>query len=128
MARTARKDKHLAPGHPAKPPGLTPAASAEWDRIVGEIEASHIQLTMAHRSVLELAANIAADLGECAARLQKDGEYIVTKAGLVAHPASKRKDALRRDYIKVASMLGLRSAVAGPPADKGKSLEDILDE
>lgn len=127
MPRTVKKDKHLAPGLPAKPPRLTPAASAEWDRIIGEIEAAHIQLTPAHRSILELAANIAADLLECYARIARDGEYIETKAGLVAHPASKRKDALRRDYIKVATMLGLRSAVAGPPKDKGKSLEDILD-
>jgi phage terminase small subunit len=128
LPRLVRKDKHLAAGLPSKPANLPDEVSRQWDRLAGEIEAAHIQLTPAHRSVLELAARIAADLIECAARLLKDGEYIETKAGLVSHPASKRKDALRRDYIKVASMLGLRSAVAGPPPDKGKSLEDILDE
>lgn len=128
MPRTPRKDKHLIPGQPEKPSNLSGEASRQWDRITREIEDAGIKLTPAHRSILELAANIAADLVECRARLEKDGEYITTKAGLVAHPASKRKDALRRDYIKVASMLGLRSAVAGTTPDKGKTLEDLLDE
>jgi phage terminase small subunit len=128
MPRTVKKDKHLAAGRPVKPTNLSERAGKEWDRISGEIEAAHIILSPAHRSVLELAANIGADLAECQTRIDTDGEYITTKAGLVAHPASKRKDALRRDYIKVASMLGLRTATAGPPPDKGKTLEDILDE
>ena len=127
MPRTTRKDKHLVPGQPAKPP-LSPRASAEWDRILGEIEAAHIQLTPAHRSILQLAANIAADIADCCDRLAKDGEYIQTKAGLVSHPASKRKDALRRDFIKVASMLGLRSAVAAPLVDRAASLDDVMGE
>jgi len=126
MPRTPRKDKNLAPGAPVKPLNLPGEASRQWDRLVGEIAAAHIQLTPAHRSVLELAAGIAADLVECHERLAADGEYIVTKAGLVAHPASKRKDALRRDYIKVTSMLGLRSAVAGK--DEDKPSDDVLDE
>ena len=40
-------------------------------------------------------------MAEAAARVKKDGAYIEGKAGLVAHPASKRLDALRRDYGKV---------------------------
>lgn len=40
--------------------------------------------------------------------MQRAGAYVQSKAGLVAHPASKRLDALRRDYIKVLTMLGLR--------------------
>ncbi len=128
MPRTAKKDKHLVAAAPTKPVSLSERAAKEWDRIAGELEAAHIILSPAHRSLLELAATISADISECLERIKQDGEYIVTKAGLVAHPASKRKDALRRDYIKVAATLGLRSATAGPPPDKGKTLDDILDE
>jgi hypothetical protein len=35
-------------------------------------------------------------------------------------------DALRRDYIKVLGMLGLRAAVSGEKNTPGESLEDIL--
>ena len=61
------------------------------------------------------------------ATIEKDEAYITTKAGLVAHPASKRLDALRRDYIKVLTMLGLRTAVATPDSDNEPSLAELLD-
>lgn len=128
MPRTAKKEKHLVAAAPVKPDNLSDRAAREWDRIAGELEAAHILLSPAHRSLLELAATISADIAECLERIVTDGEYIVTKAGLVAHPASKRKDALRRDYIKAAATLGLRSATAGPVPSKDKTLEDILDE
>jgi hypothetical protein len=44
----------------------------------------------------------------------------------VAHPATKRMDALRRDYIKVLATLGVRMAVAAPDPDPTKSLADVL--
>jgi|HubBroStandDraft_2_1064218.scaffolds.fasta_scaffold279395_1 hypothetical protein len=81
-------NQNMTPGRPAKPPGLTPRAAKEWDRIMTEIEAAQIQITPAHRSILELAANISADMLECLERIARDGEYITTKAGLVAHPFS----------------------------------------
>lgn len=59
-------------------------------------------------------------------RIDKDGAYIEGKAGLVAHPATKRLDALRRDYIKVLAMLGQRAAVAGEQDDAPGSLADTL--
>jgi len=42
------------------------------------------------------------------------------------HPAAKRMDALRRDYLKALTMLGLRASVAQPEEDKTETLEDIL--
>jgi len=45
---------------------------------------------------------------------------------LGAHPASKRLDALRRDYIKVLAMLGLRAAVAAPDEEHEQTLEEFL--
>ena len=60
MARTPKKDKHLAPGQPLRPSNLSPRAALEWDRIVGELAASNIQVTPAHRTALSLAATIAA--------------------------------------------------------------------
>jgi hypothetical protein len=128
MPRSVRKDKNLAPGQPEKPGNLSERASLEWDRLMREIQAARIQVTPAHRPTISLAATIAADIAEAWAAILKDGAYIQTKIGLVAHPASKRLDALRRDYIKVITMLGIRSAVAVPATPPGKSLDDILDE
>lgn len=126
MPRTVKKDKNLAAGQPAKPNNLSDRAGQEWDRIVGELAASQIQVTPAHRTILSQAATIAADIAESWERVKLDGAYIVTKAGLVAHPASKRLDALRRDYIKVLSMLGLRTAVAATN-DREDTLADVLE-
>lgn len=58
--------------------------------------------------------------------MQRAGAYVQSKAGLVAHPASKRLDALRRDYIKVLTMLGLRTAVAVPEESHEETLEELL--
>lgn len=128
----AQKGPKSKPGHdliagePAKPEHLSPAASAEWDRLLAELTASGLLVTAAHRSPLTIAATISADMATAWAAIQKDGAYIPSKAGLVAHPATKRLDALRRDYIKVLGMLGLRAAVSGDKPTGEGSLEDIL--
>jgi phage terminase small subunit len=126
MPRTVKKDKNLNPGQPTKPTNLSARASRAWDRIVSELEASNIRVTPAHRTPLTLAATIAADIADAWAHVEKDGAYIQAKGGLIAHPASKRLDALRRDYIKVLSMLGLRTAVAVPDDDNEETLEELL--
>lgn len=128
MPRTVKQSKGLAPGQPLKPLNLSLEAADEWDRISRELDAAHIRLTPAHRSVLELAANLATDIRECRATVKKEGAYVQSKTGLVAHPAVRRLDSLGRDYVKVAAMLGLRCAVPGESPKKEKSLEDILDE
>ena len=125
MGRCFKQTKDLRPGQPAKPLDLRKLAEAEWDRLTLELEASNIQLTPAHRSTLVQAAQLSADMEEARLRVEKDGAYIEGKAGLVAHPAAKRLDALRRDYIKVLTMLGLRAAVANGAKDEG-SLADLL--
>jgi phage terminase small subunit len=129
MPRTVKKDAHLQPGKPVKPENLSARASAEWDRLVGELERSNIQIAESHRALLSLAAKIAADIDRAWVVVNEEGEYITnTKTGVVqAHPASKRLDALRRDYIKVLVTLGMR-AQAAPPPDNGPTLEDILSE
>jgi phage terminase small subunit len=128
MPRTVKVDANLQPGAPLKPANLSTRAAAEWDRIVGELEAAHIQVTTAHRATLSMAATISADIQESWQTVQADGVYSVNqKTGAIqAHPASKRLDALRRDYIKVLVMLGLRTAVAAPERSKEVSLEDFL--
>lgn len=127
MPRTVKKSKDLAPGQPTKPLNLSPRAADEWDRITGELSASNITLTPAHRTVLSMAATLAADIGEAWDRVKEDGAYIATKNGIASHPASKRLDTLRRDYIKVLTMLGLRTAVATAPEGEEKSLEEELE-
>jgi len=127
MPRTVKKSKDLAPGQPPKPSNLSPRAAIEWDRLTGELTASQIQVTPAHRTVLSMAATLAADIGEAWDRVKEDGAYVSTASGgLQAHPASKRLDALRRDYIKVLVMLGLRTAVAAPAKGNDKSLTELL--
>jgi phage terminase small subunit len=127
VGRTAKKTKDITPGQPAKPDNLSERASTEWDRLVGELAASGIEVTPAHRAHIALAATIAADIADAWKNVQEDGAYVMTKAGLAAHPATKRLDALRRDYIKVLTMLGLRAAPAKPEETRDE-LTDLLSE
>lgn len=127
MPRTVKQNKHLQPGQPQRPTNLSVRAAAAWDKLAGELADSGIVLTPGHRTTLSMAATLAADIEDAWDRVNLDGAYIVTKAGLVAHPASKRLDALRRDYIKVLSMLGLRTATAGPK-DDAPTLEEELED
>src|SRR5580704_17113072 len=102
MPRTVKKDANLQPGKPVKPAHLSARAAKEWNRIVGELQASGIQVTIAHRAPLSLAATITADIADAWETVQEDGAYQVTKTGAIQeHPASKKLDALRRDLIKV---------------------------
>lgn len=120
--------QNMAAGMPDKPTNLSDRAAIEWDKITAELKQSNIQVSKAHRALISQAATIAADIAEAWAAVQEDGAYLVNaKTGAVyAHPASKRLDALRRDYIKVMSLIGLRAAVT-LPTDNGPSLKDVLD-
>ena len=109
----AKPRPELTPGAPTKPANLSARASQEWNRLSGELESAGIMVTEAHRGPLAYAATIAADIAQAWAAIEKDGAYIQSKTGLVAHPAVKRLDALRRDYLKYLGMLGLRAAVSG---------------
>jgi phage terminase small subunit len=129
MPRTVRKDNHLKPGKPEKPVTLSAAASAAWDRLCGQLERSQIELTVGHSRLLMLAATLEADMSRAWDAVKTEGEYLENrKTGVhYQHPASKRLDALRRDYIKVLSTLGLRAQAAPPHAYEGPTMEDILD-
>jgi P27 family predicted phage terminase small subunit len=128
MPRTVKKDANLQKGMPVKPTTLSKRASGQWDRLVGELTRARIQLTEAHRAVLTLAATIAADIAASWESIEKDGAYQLNKkTGVMQeHPAAKRMDALRRDYMKALTMLGLRAMVAEPEQGKGPTLADIL--
>jgi P27 family predicted phage terminase small subunit len=113
-------------GQPAKPVHLSPEASRQWDRLVSEIEASGLLITPAHRGLIQLAATLMADLKSDWAELEKEGQYHVSpKGGIMAHPALKRMDALRRDLIKTLSAIGLRPGLPSE-RDEGDRLEDLL--
>ncbi len=120
-------NQHLAPGTPDKPSNLSARASAQWDRLVRELQSSGICISKAHRTLISLASTIAADIADAWEAVKAEGAYITNQktGALQAHPAAKRLDALRRDYIKVMSLLGMRSATAGDAA-AGPTLEDIL--
>jgi hypothetical protein len=127
MPRTVRVDKNLVPGHPTIPVSLSPGAAAHWYRLAAEIGTAGILLSTAHGSALALAAGIADDLDTCRAVVLVDGAFIKKGGALEQHPASKRIDALRRDYLKVLSMLGIRAAVASAPIDEDETLDEMLD-
>ena len=84
-------------------------------------------MTAAHRTPLSLAATIAADIADAWAVVKTE-----------ARTSTRRPDSLlsgkqtpgrvRRDYIKVLAMLGLRTAVAAPEQEHEQTLEEILGE
>jgi phage terminase small subunit len=120
-------NQHMTPGKPVKPKTLSEEAAVEWDRLVADIGESGIQLAKAHGELLAMAATIAADIADATETVTIEGAYVTNaKTGaLQSHPAARRLDNLRRDYIKVLSLLGLRSAVQGD-SGKGSSLSDLL--
>jgi P27 family predicted phage terminase small subunit len=128
MPRTVKTDPNLKQGKPAKPAHLSQRASREWDRLTGELDRARIHLSEAHRATLSLAATIAADIVASWKIIEADGLYWTNKrtGEPKEHPAAKRMDALRRDYLKALTMLGLRASVADPEEDKEPTLEDVL--
>ena len=120
------KTPELQPGTPTKPSGLSMLAAIEWDRLLAELQEAGLQITVAHRAPLTLAATIAADISTDWAEIQAEGAYSMGKNGIVAHPAVKRMDALRRDYLKALALLGLRAAVSAENPTQEQTLEDLL--
>jgi hypothetical protein len=122
-------NQNMRPGRPAKPPGMSKAVGAEWDRILKDVASSGISITKAHGMLVKQAAEIAVDIANASATSEKDGPYYLNRntGAVMVHPATRRLDSLRRDYVKVLSLLGLRSAVAGE-TEKGATLDDMMDE
>jgi P27 family predicted phage terminase small subunit len=128
MPRTVKTDHNLKQGTPTKPAHLSERASREWDRLTGELVRSRIHLSEAHRATLTLAATVAADIAAMWKVIEVEGLYWTNKktGEPKEHPAAKRMDALRRDYLKALTMLGLRASVAQPEEVKRETLDDIL--
>jgi len=120
-------NQKMTPGRPAKPPGLSKEAGQEWDRLIADLEASGIGVAKAHGRLIEQAAMIAVDLADAEKASKKDGPYYLNRntGAVMLHPATRRLDSLRRDYVKVLSLLGLRSAVADGKTS-GPSLEEFI--
>jgi phage terminase small subunit len=122
-------NQKMTPGLPVKPVDLPKAAAREWDRLLRELTDSGIAVAKAHGRLIETAATIVADMEDATKTVKEEGAYYLNRntGAKMLHPATRRLDSLRRDYVKVLSLLGLRSAVAGAP-ETGKTLEDMLDE
>ncbi len=126
--KTPRK---LLPGQPEKSSNLSEWASAEWDRLLTDLEQSGIQLTPAHRCTLVVCATLRADIRDCWAVIRENGSAY-TQAGTGAtklHPAAARLDVLRRDLTKALALLGLQKP--GPEHEEGREYTEIdamLDE
>jgi P27 family predicted phage terminase small subunit len=121
-------NQQMTPGAPDKPKNLSERAAAEWDRIMGELHESNIQVAKAHRGLVANAATISADIADAWETVQTEGAYFENaKTGsMQMHPAARRLDNLRRDYIKVMSLLGLRAATSGSGGPAERSLEDAI--
>jgi phage terminase small subunit len=102
-------------GVPERPANLEGRAVEVWDEIVAELVGSGIQLSKAHRTLLETAAVLVVDMEDCRERAQIEGSYRENPrtGAYQLHPAVRRLDALRRDFIKTMSQLGMRSASPG---------------
>jgi phage terminase small subunit len=111
-----------------KPANLSAGVSRDWDRLTGELDRSHFRLSEAHRATLTLAATVAADIAAMWKVIEVEGLFWTNKktGEPKEHPAAKRMDALRRDYLKALTMLGLRASVAEPEERQEETLEDIL--
>ncbi len=71
---------------------------------------------------------VSADIAAMWKVIETDGLYWTNKktGEPKEHPAAKRMDALRRDYLKALTMLGLRASVAEPEQVQHETLEEIL--
>lgn len=129
MARLPNQNMTL--GVPARPDNLEGKAAEAWDEIVTELVDSGIQLSKAHRTLLETAATLVADMEDSREVAKIEGHYRENPrtGAYQLHPAVRRLDALRRDFIKTMSQLGMRSAQAGgAKADKHDFLDDEDDD
>jgi phage terminase small subunit len=117
----------MTPGAPDKPGTLSTRASAAWDKLVADLDASGIQVSKAHGVLISIAATLSADIAKAWETVKDEGSYVTNhKTGaLQAHPEAKRLDSLRRDYIKVMSLIGLRAPVK-EDTNHGPSIEDLL--
>ena len=127
MAGMAKQQ--MTPGTPSKPAGLSKAAGAAWDEIVADLQESGIRIAKAHRTLLLQAAELQADAQDAAEHVALEGTYYTNdKTGVITlHPAAKRLDALRRDFVRIMSLLGMRSAVATGGPSKEKTGAALLD-
>ena len=113
-----------------KSPHLSPWASEEFDKLLGELERSGITLTPAHRCTLVACATLRADIRDCWSVMRENGGAY-TRAGTGAvklHPAAARMDVLRRDLIKALGLLGLQKPKPPEPEDPCATLEELLSE
>lgn len=121
-------NQKMTPGVPPRPSTLSKEAAAAWDEIVAELVESGIRLSKAHRTLLETAATLMADIADARETVDTEGAYLENpKTGVMQmHPAARRLDSLRRDFIKTMSALGMRSAAPGGDSKK-VSMSELLD-
>jgi phage terminase small subunit len=125
---TTKAAAKMIPGSPTKPERLSPQAAQAWDRLLGQLQESGIELSPAHSVTLSVCSTLCADIADCWQVIQANGGNY-TKAGTGAvklHPAAARLDVLRRDLTKALALLGLQKPAPEDPEDSGPTLEDIL--
>src|SRR5437660_12204664 len=90
----------LVAGEPVKPARLSPQAAQAWDRLLGQLRASGIELSPAHSVTLSVCSTLCADIADCRQVIQANGSNY-TKAGTGAvklHPPGARINGIRLDF------------------------------
>jgi P27 family predicted phage terminase small subunit len=131
MPRPKKQVTNLASGMPVKPAALSEAASRNWDRLIGEMEASAITLIPGFRAAIAQAATIQADLEVAWEDIRANGRYIVSKTGVKKiNPAVEDTHKLNEKLSRALYALGLTpkslGGNAGKDTDNEPSLEDIV--
>ena len=125
---TTKQPARMIAGTPAKPERLSPQAAQAWDRLLGQLQESGIELSPAHSVTLSVCSTLCADIADCWQVIQANGgNYTTAGTGAVKlHPAAARLDVLRRDLTKALALLGLQRPTPEDDGDEGPTLEDVL--
>ncbi len=112
----------LIPGEPFKPRGLSPRAGQEWDKLLGEMRESGIQMCVAYRAALTQACTVLSDLAEAWADIREHGRYVTSASGVrKLNPAVTDTSALNATLSKCLWQLGLTPRARQTPSPKKES-------
>ena len=116
---------------PDKPNGLSPVASAEWDKLIIELTGMGA-LSHVDRATIEMAARYAGFFAEAEEDVQKHGLTVATKTGAKANPSIRARDDAARIRKAYLEALGLtpasRSRVSANPPEESKTMAELLAE
>ena len=105
-------------GCPGAPAWFTPHAAAEWRRAAPDL---HRRKLLARDTMATLESYCVAVglIRECEEAMARDGRFIATEGGMVAHPAFRMQASAMREARLLAAELGLT------PRRRGKHEDEV---